>query len=100
MTFIWKQYFSQEKTKTLTLLCSCHIQTYGRQCDDWGLGGIRGLNGNGKNTIKIKNKTKQNAKKIVKMGLAVPQIVTPFALNSDLRGYISLGSQMRIKEKN
>ena len=28
---------------------------HGQQCGDcWGQGGIRGLNGNGKNTIKIK----------------------------------------------
>ena len=34
-------------------------QGHGQQCGDcWGEDGIRGLNGNGKNTIKIKSKNK------------------------------------------
>ena len=34
---------------------------HGQQCGDyWGKWGIRGLNGNGKNTIKIKSKNKLN----------------------------------------
>ena len=33
---------------------------HGQQCGDcWGEGGIRGLNDNGKNTIKIKSKNKE-----------------------------------------
>ena len=33
---------------------------HGQQCGDcWGEGGIRGLNGNGKNIIKIKLKNKE-----------------------------------------
>ena len=37
---------------------------HGPQCGDcWGKGGIRGLNGNGKNIIKIKSKEKRNRKK-------------------------------------
>ena len=38
---------------------------HGQQCDDWGRGGvIRGLNDNGKNTIKVilKRKIKTNYK--------------------------------------
>ena len=34
---------------------------HGQQCGDyWGVGGIRGVNGNGKNTINIKLKSKMN----------------------------------------
>ena len=40
-----------------------------RQCDCWGEGGIMGLNGNGKNTIKVKflKKIKKEEIKIRKL---------------------------------
>ena len=39
------------------ILCNYFLLYYGQRCGDcWGKGGIRGLNGNGKNTMKIKFK--------------------------------------------
>ena len=46
------------------------IHGHGQQCGDcWGEGNIRGLNGNGKNTIKIKLKNKR-------IGESFEQLVT------------------------
>ena len=37
-----------------------HGHGHGKQCYDcWGKGGTRGLNSNGKNTIRIKSKTRE-----------------------------------------
>lgn len=80
LTFIWKQYFLQEKTTTYSfnkyLMFLPHPDPVLNIID-----------------------SKHNAWKIKRMGLVVPHIITPSTANSDLAICISLGIKMRIQKK-
>lgn len=80
LTFIWEQYFSQEKTKTLTYSFNKYFIVFLPHLDPV------------LNAVDSKMKCTEDCKN----GLESSHIMTPFVLNSDLGVCILLAFKMRI----